>query len=196
MFFLGLSGAIIGAIIGGVVAFLILVIIIWIISAYNKFIRMRNNVDEAFSTMDVYLKKRFDLIPNLVETVKGYAKHEKETLEKVIAARNACAQAGSLEDRLASEANLSSVLKQLAVVVEQYPQLKADQNFLDLQNRLNQLEEEIASSRKYYNGVTKVYNIKREVFPSNIIAKWFKFEKRPLYEIEDIEQRKNVKVEF
>ena len=196
MSFLGLSSAIIGGIVGGVIGLIVIILIVWIIAAYNKFIKMRNNIDEAFSTMDVYLKKRFDLIPNLVETVKGYAKHEKETLEKVIAARNACAQAGNMEERLSSEANLSSVLKQLAVVVEQYPQLKADQNFLDLQNRLNQLEEEIASSRKYYNGVTKSYNIYREVFPSNIIAGWFKFEKRPLYEIEDVEHRKNVKVEF
>ena len=196
MSFLGLTGAIISAIVGGAIGLLVLIFVIWVIATYNKFIRMRNNVDEAFSTMDVYMKKRYDLIPNLVETVKGYAKHEKETLERVIAARNACAQAGNMEDRLSSEANLSSVLKQLAVVVEQYPELKADQNFMDLQSRLNELEEEIASSRKYYNGVTKSYNIKREVFPSNIIANWFKFEKRPLFEVESEEERKAVKVQF
>lgn len=196
MSLLGLSGAIIGGIIGGVVALVFIILIIWIIASYNAFIKLRNNVDEGFSTMDVYLKKRFDLIPNLVETVKGYAKHEKETLEKVIAARNACAQAGSMEEKIASEANLSSVLKQLAVVVEKYPELKADANFMELQSKLNELEEEIASSRKYYNGVTKAYNIKREVFPTNIIAKWFKFEKRNLYEVDNVEERKNVKVEF
>ncbi len=196
MNFLGLSGGLIAGIVAGIVFLVLVIAIIWIIASYNMFVKMRNNVDEGFSTMDVYLKKRFDLIPNLVETVKGYAKHEKETLEKVIAARNACAQAGSMEEKIASEANLSSVLKQLAVVVEKYPELKADSNFMDLQRNLNELEEEIASSRKYYNGVTKAYNIKREVFPTNIIARWFKFEKRSLYEVDNVEERKNVKVEF
>ena len=161
-------GAIIGGVVAGVLALLLIILMIWIISTYNSFVRLKNNIEEAFSTMDVYLKKRYDLIPNLVETVKGYAKHEKETLEKVIAARNACAQAGNMEDKLASEKNLSSVLKQLAVVIEKYPELKADKNFTDLQNTLKQLENEIASSRKYFNGVTKTYNTKREVFPREI----------------------------
>ncbi len=189
-------GAIIGGVVAGVLALLLIILMIWIISTYNSFVRLKNNIEEAFSTMDVYLKKRYDLIPNLVETVKGYAKHEKETLEKVIAARNACAQAGNMEDKLASEKNLSSVLKQLAVVIEKYPELKADKNFTDLQNTLKQLENEIASSRKYFNGVTKTYNTKREVFPSNIIARWFKFDKKPLFEVDNARERKNVKVEF
>ncbi len=189
-------GAIIGGVVAGVLALLLIILMIWIISTYNSFVRLKNNIEEAFSTMDVYLKKRYDLIPNLVETVKGYAKHEKETLEKVIAARNACAQAGNMEDKLASEKNLSSVLKQLAVVIEKYPELKADKNFTDLQNTLKQLENEIASSRKYFNGVTKTYNTKREVFPSNIIARWFKFDKKPLFEVDNAIERKNVKVEF
>ncbi len=189
-------GAIIGGVVAGVLALLLIIFMIWIISTYNSFVRLKNNIEEAFSTMDVYLKKRYDLIPNLVETVKGYAKHEKETLEKVIAARNACAQAGNMEDKLASEKNLSSVLKQLAVVIEKYPELKADKNFTDLQNTLKQLENEIASSRKYFNGVTKTYNTKREVFPSNIIARWFKFDKKPLFEVDNARERKNVKVEF
>ena len=189
-------GAIIGGVVAGVLALLLIILMIWIISTYNSFVRLKNNIEEAFSTMDVYLKKRYDLIPNLVETVRGYAKHEKETLEKVIAARNACAQAGNMEDKLASEKNLSSVLKQLAVVIEKYPELKADKNFTDLQNTLKQLENEIASSRKYFNGVTKTYNTKREVFPSNIIARWFKFDKKPLFEVDNARERKNVKVEF
>lgn len=196
MNFLGSVGAIIGGIVGGVVGLLLIIFLIWLVSTYNNFVRMKNSIEEAFSTMDVYLKKRFDLIPNFVETVKGYAKHEKETLEKVIAARNACAVPGNLEDKMANEANLSSVLKQLAVVIEKYPELKADKNFVDLQNTLKQLENEIASSRKYYNGVVKQYNTKREVFASNIVAKWFKFEKKPLYEVDSAEERKNVKVEF
>lgn len=193
---LGSVGAIVGGVVGGVVGLLLIISVIWIISTYNNFVRMRNSIEEAFSTMDVYLKKRFDLIPNFVETVKGYAKHEKETLEKVIAARNACATAASDEDKIASEANLTSVLKQLSVVIEKYPELKADKNFVELQNTLKQLENEIASSRKYYNGVVKQYNTKREVFASNIVAKWFKFEKKPLYEVDSPEERKNVKVEF
>lgn len=193
---LGSVGAIVGGVVGGVVGLLLIISVIWIISTYNNFVRMRNSVEEAFSTMDVYLKKRFDLIPNFVETVKGYAKHEKETLEKVIAARNACATAASDEDKIASEANLTSVLKQLSVVIEKYPELKADKNFVELQNTLKQLENEIASSRKYYNGIVKQYNTKREVFASNIVAKWFKFEKKPLYEVDSAEERKNVKVEF
>ena len=181
---------------GWVIIAIVVILIIAVAAIYNGLVKLKVRVDEAWSDITVQLKRRSDLIPNLVETVKGYAKHEKETLERVIAARNACAQAGNMEDRLSSEANLSSVLKQLAVVVEQYPELKADQNFMDLQSRLNELEEEIASSRKYYNGVTKSYNIKREVFPSNIIANWFKFEKRPLFEVESEEERKAVKVQF
>lgn len=180
-----------------VVVVLFFAIAIWAVSVYNSLVTMRNNVDEGFSTMDVYLKKRYDLIPNLVETVKGYAKHESETLEKVIKARNLAMGAATTEEKLAKEANLSKELKNfLSVVVEQYPQLKADKNFVELQISLKEIEGEIASSRKYYNGAVKVYNVKREVFPSSIIASIFKFEKRNLFEIEDAEERKAVKVQF
>jgi len=179
-----------------VVAILAICLVGWIISTYNKFVTMRNNVDESFSTMDVYLKKRFDLIPNLVATVKGYAKHEAEALEKTIAARNMAQASGDVTKQLEAEGAISGALKSLFAVSEAYPELKANVNFLDLQGKLSVLEEEIANSRKYYNGVVKVYNTKREVFPSNIIAGWFKFEKRPLYEVSDVEQRENVKVEF
>lgn len=197
MNFIGMStGLIVGIVVGAVVLFTVIALISWWVSTYNTMIRLKNDAEEAFSTMDVYLKKRFDLVPNFIETVKGYAKHEKETLEKVIAARNACAVQGNLEDKLASEANLSTVLKQLAVVIEKYPELKADKNFAELQSTLKQLENEIASSRKYYNGVVKQYNTKREVFPSNIIAKKHNFEKKPLYEVANVEERNNVKVEF
>lgn len=185
-----------GIIIGVVFAVLVIALVIWIMTTYNKLIRMRNNVEEGFSTMDVYLKKRYDLIPNFVETVKGYAKHEKETLTQVIAARNACVNASNADERIEKEGELQSVLKQLAVVVEKYPDLKADTQFISLQNTLQSLENEIASSRKYYNGVVKIYNVKRELFPSNIIASMFRFEKKPLYEVDSSEERKNVKVEF
>lgn len=189
-----------GYLIIGIVALVVIIaigIIAWAISVYNNFIRMRNNVDEAFSTMDVYMKKRYDLIPNLVETVKGYAKHESETLEKVISARNLALNSASQEEQIKNEKSLSSALKTLFnVVVEKYPELKANQNFIELQNSLKSIEAEIANSRKYYNGTVKVYNVKREVFPSNIIANMYKFEKKPLYEITNEQEREGVKVQF
>ena len=157
---------------------------------------MRNNVEEGFSTMDVYMKKRYDLIPNLVETVKGYVKHENDTLEKVMAARYGAMNSATVEQRLDNENVLQGALKSLFAVAENYPNLKADQNFQDLQNTLKTLEEEIANSRKYYNGTVKVYNTKREMFPSNIVAKWFKFDKKPLFEVDSAEERKTVKVSF
>lgn len=181
----------------GIILFIGLVTILWAVATYNSLITMRNNVDEGFSTMDVYLKKRYDLIPNLVETVKGYAKHESTTLENVIKARNLAMGSANPEEKMANEAALSKELKTfLNVVVEQYPTLKADQNFIDLQNTLKNIETEIANSRKYYNGAVKVYNVKREVFPSSILANMFKFEKKPLFEVESSEERKAVKVQF
>jgi LemA protein len=174
---------------------LILVIGLYVMSNYNGFVKLRNMKDEAFATMDVYLKKRYDLIPNLVETVKGYASHEKDTLEKVIAARNMAASATSVEDKMAGENALTGTLKTLFAVAESYPDLKANQNFMDLQKQLQSLEGEIAQSRKYYNGVVKQYNTKTEIFPSNIIAGIFGFVKAPYFEIEEGE-RDNVKVSF
>lgn len=174
----------------------LVVIAIILIGMYNSFIKLKNNCEEAFSTMDVYLKKRYDLIPNLVETVKGYAKHEKETLEKVISARNMAQGAGTMEEKLAGENMIQSSLKSLFAVAEAYPDLKANTNFLDLQNQLKSIEEDIANSRKYYNGVVKQFNNKCEMFPSNIIASIFKFEKKPMFEVDAPEERKNVKVSF
>jgi len=181
----------VGIIIGGIV----LIIIIWVIASYNGFIRLKNKIEEAFSTMDVYLKKRYDLIPNLVETVKGYAKHERETLEKVIQARNMAAGAKSMEERIEGENMLTGTLKSLFAVAESYPDLKANVNFMDLQKQLQYLEEEIANSRKYYNAVVKMFNTKREVFPTSILAGIFNFGKRPLFEISEGE-RENVRVQF
>lgn len=143
MNFIGGVGAIVGGVIGGVVGLLLIIFVIWLVATYNNFVRLKNAIEEAFSTMDVYLKKRYDLVPNFVETVKGYAKHEKETLEKVIAARNACATAGSTEDKMENEARLTSVLKQLSVVIEKYPELKADKNFIELQNTLKILKTKL-----------------------------------------------------
>lgn len=191
-----MSGGLIALIVLGCIVVIAAIVAAWIISSYNGFIKQKNNIDEAFSTMDVYLKKRYDLIPNLVETVKGYAKHEKETLENVIAARNSAMNATDPNEKAQKENILSGTLKTLFAVTENYPQLKADRHFSELMQSLQGIESEILASRKYYNGVVKIYNTKREVFPSSIIAKWFKFEKRDLYELESPEERKNIKVQF
>ena len=190
------TGAIIGIVIGSVVLLTLIIFIAWLIGTYNKFVKMKNNIEEGYSTMDVYLKKRYDLIPNLVETVKGYAKHEKETLTNVMNARNAAMSSSDLETRAKNENVLTGTLKTLFAVSENYPELKGDKHFSDLMNQLNSMENEITSSRKYYNGCVKAYNTKRELFPSSIIAKWFNFEKKPLFEVDNEEERKNVKVQF
>lgn len=178
-----------------VLGIVILLGIIFVVM-YNGFIRLRNNCDEAFATMDVYLKKRYDLIPNLVETVKGYATHESQTLEKVIAARNMAQSAATPEAKLAGENVLQGTLKSLFALAESYPDLKANQNFLELSDQLRAVEEDIANSRKYYNAVVKQFNTKCEVFPSNLIASIFHFEKKPMFEVNAAEERENVKVSF
>jgi LemA protein len=188
-------GLIIGIVVGAIVL-LGIILACWAISTYNKFVKMKNQIEEAFSSMDVYLKKRYDLIPNLVETVKGYAKHEKEALTSIIEARNAAMTAVNLQDRMDKENALTGTLKTLFALNEQYPQLKADTHFSSLMNDLRGVEDEITSSRKYYNGCVRQYNTKREVFPSSIIANWKKFEKKPLFEVDAPEERKNVKVQF
>jgi len=181
-----------GIIIGAV----LLILIIFFISSYNGFVKLRNKVEEAFSTMDVYLKKRHDLVPNLVETVKGYAKHEAGTLEKVTAARNVAAGAATPEEQLKAEGQLTATLKTLFAVAENYPDLKANQNFMALQGQLTSLEGDIANSRKYYNGTVRQYNTATEVFPKNIVAGMFHFTRKPMFEVEDARERQNVKVEF
>lgn len=183
-------------IIGIVIGVIIVALVIWLISAYNGFVTLRNKTEEAFSAMDVSLKKRYDLIPNYVETVKGYAKHESGTLEKVIAARNSAMGASNAEERIENENVLSGALRSLFAVAENYPDLKANQNFLQLQDQLQRLEEEIAGSRRYYNGVVNKFNTKTEMFPGNIIANIFGFKRKPLYEVEHVEERENVKVTF
>lgn len=179
-------------IIGVVVAGLAL----FVIAAYNGLVKLRNLVEEAFATMDVYMKKRYDLIPNLVETVKGYAAHEAGTLEKVVQARNMAASAGSAEERIKGENILGGALRSLFALSEAYPDLKANTNFMDLQLQLQKVEEDIANSRKYYNSSVREYNIKREIFPYSIIAGLFNFAKKPLYEVSDESERQNVKVSF
>ena len=179
-----------------IVLAVVVVLILWIIAGYNGLIKLRNQSEEAFSTMDVYLKKRSDLVPNLVETVKGYAAHESGTLEKVTAARNMAMGAATPEDKLKAENGLTETLKSLFAVAENYPALKANENFLGLQKQLSGLEDDIANSRKYYNGVIRMYNTATEVFPKNLISRMFHFVKKPMFEVESPTDRENVKVRF
>lgn len=179
-----------------VIVALALAIGLWGIATYNGFIRMRNSVEEGFSTMDVYLKKRYDLIPNLVETVKGYAAHESGTLEKVIQARNMAQSARGIEERMAGENQLTGTLKSLFALAESYPDLKANASFMDMQQQLRRIEEEIANARKFYNAVVKEFNTKVESVPSNMVAGLFKFAKKPMFEVDDQAERQNVRVQF
>ncbi|MCR5043048.1 MAG: LemA family protein [Bacteroidaceae bacterium] len=177
-------------IIGVVVVLFVLVLV-----TYNSLIQLRNKVKEAFSTMDVYLKKRYDLIPNLVDIVKGYAKHETDTLQEVTKMR-VDAQKGDLNTAIDSEVKIGDALQSLLVVVEKYPDLKANTNFLDLQERLSKMEEEIAFSRRYYNGSVREYNNKCQMFPFNLIAGVFGFKSLPMYQVESEQERKVVDVKL
>ncbi len=172
---------------------IVAIIVIWLIASYNGLVQLKNKCEEAFSTMDVYLKKRFDLIPNLVNTVKGYAKHEAETLEKVIAARNSGA---SIAQKIEDENQITGALRQIFALSENYPELKANENFINLQNQLQAIENDIANARKYYNGSVRELNNKVMMFPSNIVAGMFHFEKMPMFEVSNEAERENVKVEF
>ena len=171
----------VGIIIGAVV----LLLIIFVISSYNKLVKQKVNVEEAFATMDVYLKKRFDLIPNLVETVKGYAKHEKETLEGAIRARNSYVTASTPEEQLKNAGELERSLSRLMMLQESYPDLKANTNFMSLQNDLKETEDKISYARQFYNDDVKQYVNKLEMFPSNIIASMFHFEKMNFFEVDE-----------
>ena len=171
----------------------IAVIAIFVMSVYNSLVGLRNKVEEAFATMDVYLKKRFDQIPNLVSIVKGYAKHEAETLEKVVKLRT---NAATDEEKVEAEKQVSSAIKQLMVTVEAYPELKSNVNFQDLQHQLNEIEHDIANARKYYNGAVRQYNDKVQMFPSSLVASIFGFSKRSMFEVDSAVERENVKIEF
>ena len=171
------------------------VLVLWAILIYNGLIRLKNRVDEAWSDIDVQLKRRYDLIPNLVNTVKGYAAHEKEVFEKVTEARTRAMNAGNAADKAQAENALSGTLKSLFAVAENYPDLKANQNFLELQRELTDTEDKIQASRRFYNGNVRDFNTKIEVFPNNIFAKMLNFVKREFFEAEGAE-KENIKVEF
>ena len=174
----------------------IVVIVLWIVSTYNSLVGLRNTCKEAFSTMDVYLKKRWDLIPNLVETVKGYAKHEKDTLQEVISLRNTPYESMSDDEKVKTNQKLSQSVTKIMALAEAYPELKANENFMALQKDLKDTEDKISYARQFYNDSVTMYNTKLEVFPSNIIASMFGFKPEEFFKVESEEARKNVKVDF
>lgn len=181
--------------IGIIILVVVVVILLWGVATYNKLISLRMNVKEGFSTIDIFLKKRYDLIPNIVETVKGYANHEKETLQNVIAARGN-AISSTPEQKAKYEGELSNALSKLLMISENYPDLKADTQFINLQKELQNIESEIEKSRRYYNGTVKNLNKAIQSVPSCIIASMFKFKEEPFFELENAEERKNVQVKF
>ena len=184
----------------GIAFIVVLVIIVGIILAligmYNSLVALRNQVDNAWAQIDVQLKRRHDLIPNLIETAKGYMKHESETLTKITEARTAAMGASSVKDAAQAEGALGQALSQFSLVVENYPDLKANQNFLALQEELSSTENKISFARQNYNDQVLFYNNKTQMFPSNIIAGAFNFSKRDFFEIEDAAEREVPKVQF
>ncbi len=182
-----------------IILIVLAVMAVYGVSVYNGFVVLKNRVNEAWSDIEVQMKRRYDLIPNLVETVKGYAKHESGTLEKVIQARNiAMSSQGNVKAAAESENILSGTLKSLFALSETYPDLKANANFIELQRELRDTEDKIQAARRFYNGNVLAFNTKIELFPGNIIASMFHFEKRELFQLAANEQeaRQAVKVQF
>ena len=175
---------------------IIVALVAFVIATYNGLVQAKLKVDNAWSQIDVQLQRRFDLIPNFVETVKGYMTHENETFEKIAALRTSWADANSVSEKASLDNQLSDALKTIMAVSEGYPDLKANQNFADLSEELRNTENKISFSRQFYNDTVTMYNTKLEVFPSNIIASMFHFTARDLFEAENEEARKNVKVDF
>jgi LemA protein len=175
---------------------IIVVLVIFVISMYNSLVRLRQKVKNSWSQIDVQLQRRFDLIPNLVETVKGYMSHENDVLTKVAELRTSWANAGTIAEKANLDNQLSGALKTIMAVSENYPELKANQNFSELQQELQNTENKISFSRQFYNDSVTMYNTKLEVFPSNLIASMFGFKAEEFFKVESEEVRKNVKVDF
>lgn len=173
----------------------LIIILLYVLITYNELIKSNNLVKEAFSTMDIYLKKRWDLIPNLVEIVKGYAKHEKETIEKITALRANTYENMSMDKKINVNEQLTQNLSQIMIISENYSELKASQNFIELSRNLTKIEDEIANSRKYYNGTVRKFNDKIQMFPSNIVASLFRFHSINMFETNTVEKNK-VKVDL
>ncbi|MDD2678086.1 MAG: LemA family protein [Candidatus Paceibacterota bacterium] len=180
--------------------FIILIILViiglWLGFTYNSLVKRSQRVKEAWADIDVQLKRRYDLVPNLVSTVKGYMTHEKEVFEKVTEARTRAMAASGKGEKLEAENQFSQTLKSLFAVAENYPELKANQNFLGLQQELVDTEDKIQAARRFYNGVVRDYNIAIKVLPVSLIAGWFGFKEEPLFDVKESQEREAVKVEF
>lgn len=179
-----------------IILIIVVAIVIWLVGTFNGFVRRRNRAKEAWSDIDVQLKRRYNLIPNLINTVKGYATHEREVFEKVTEARTRAMQETGVEGKAQAENMLAGTLKTLFAVSENYPQLKASANFVELQRELTDTEDKVQASRRFYNSNVRDLNIKVESVPSNIVAKLFGIKKMELFELEETSQRENPKVEF
>lgn len=174
---------------------IIVLIVLYVLVVYNKLISLNNKVKEAFSTMDVYLKKRWDLIPNLVESVKGYAKHEKNALEEITKLRNKTYDKMSNDEKIKANEQLTGNINKIMAIAESYPDLKASENFINLSKELSNVEDEIANSRKYYNAVVRIFNNKVQMFPSNLIAHMIGYTPKAMFEANGNE-RNNINVEL
>lgn len=174
---------------------IIAVILIYFLLTFNSFMRLNNKVKEAFATMDVYLKKRWDLIPNLVETVKGYAKHEKDTLEEIVKLRSGDYDIMTNDEKISANTKITNGITRIMALAESYPNLKANDNFRDLSKELTKTENEIAQSRKYYNATVRIFNNKVLMFPSNIVAIMLGYKEKKMFEARDSE-RENIKVDL
>ncbi|MEA3273332.1 MAG: LemA family protein [Patescibacteria group bacterium] len=179
-----------------IILVLVLVIGGFLVGIYNGLVKLKNKVEEAWSDIDVQLKRRYNLIPNLLETVKGYATHEKSVFKEVTEARSQAMQASTPADRAKAENGLQGALKSLFAVAESYPELKANENFLDLQKQLAETEDKIQNSRRYYNGNVRDFNTKIQIFPNNLVSPMFGFKKYDFFEIANAKERENVKVKF
>ncbi|MGN1374688.1 MAG: LemA family protein [Bacilli bacterium] len=171
------------------------IIVLFVINTYNTLVGLRNKVKDQWAQIDVQLKRRFDLIPNLVETVKGYAKHESDTLEAVVKARNTYLSASTPEAQMKADGELTQAITKLFALSEAYPELKANENFKQLQSELTSTEDKISYARQFYNDIVMKYNNKIEMFPSNIVAGMFNFKTQAFFEVNE-EERQNVKVQF
>ena len=178
-----------------IIVAIIALMVIYLLVCYNSFVKLNNQVKEAFSTMDVYLKKRWDLIPNVVEVVKGYARHEEGTLKEIVNLRNVPYEKMNDSTKVDVNNKISQRLGKIMAIVENYPELKANESFKDLSKQLVQVEDDIANARKYYNGAVRVYNNKIEMFPSNVFAKLFGYKSKAMFEA-NTDERNNVKVEL
>lgn len=181
----------------GILAGLLIIVVVFLIATYNKLVQLRQRVQNAWSQVDVQLKRRYDLIPNLINTVKGYAQHEKDTLERVTQARNMAIEAGNVTDQAKAENMLSGALKSLFAVAEAYPDLKANSNFMQLQTELSDTESKISFARQFFNDTVQMFNTKIELFPNNLVAGMMGFQTVDYFTLQgEVEARQNVKVNF